>query len=48
MSELVKVAGVIIIIDGIVSVAYSEDQRPLSTAGRIVRVAIGLGLVAWG
>ena len=41
---LTRIAGGIIIVNGVASIAYSEDQRPISTAGRVVRTAIGFGL----
>ena len=48
MSELIKIAGGIIFMDGVASIKYSEDQRPISTAGRIVRTTIGIVLLIFG
>lgn len=48
MSALVKVAGGVVIVDGVGSIALSTDQRPLSNAGRIVRTAIGVMLLVFG
>lgn len=45
---LTRIAGGIIIVDGVASIAYSQDQRPVSTLGRIVRTAIGAGLLIFG
>jgi hypothetical protein len=45
---LVKIAGGIIIVDGVASIAYSQDQRPVSTLGRITRTIIGIGLLIFG
>lgn len=48
MSGMVKLAGGIIIVDGVGSIALSTDQRPVSTAGRVVRTAIGIMLLVFG
>jgi hypothetical protein len=48
MSGLIKLAGAIIIIDGVASIIYSEDQRAVSNTGRVIRSIIGVGLVIWG
>ncbi len=48
MSALVKVAGGILIIDGVASIKYSTDQSITSNAGRVIRTAIGLALMVFG
>lgn len=48
MTESIKVAGAIILADGILSIAYSQDQREISNAGRIVRSIIGAWLIIEG
>lgn len=48
MSDLVKLAGGAIIVDGVGSIMLSTDQRPVSTAGRVVRTAIGILLLGFG
>mgnify|MGYP003394903042 CR=1 FL=1 len=40
-NPLLTAIGLIIIGDGIVSIAYSTDQRGLTNIGRIIRIGIG-------
>lgn len=43
-----QVAGGVVFVDGLASIAVSTDQRPLSNIGRVVRMVIGVGLVLDG
>lgn len=43
-----QAAGGIIFADGIGSIIFSTDQRSLSNIGRVIRMAIGVGLVVDG
>lgn len=40
-NPLLTIIGLILIGDGIVSIAYSTDQRGLTNFGRIARIGIG-------
>jgi hypothetical protein len=48
MSAFVRIAGGILIIDGVASIKYSTDQSTTSNAGRVLRTAIGIGLMIFG
>ena len=39
-----KLAGSYLFIEGLLSIAYSQDQRPLSNIGRLGRMTIGTWL----
>ncbi len=43
-----QVAGGIVLVDGVASIVYSTDQRPLSNLGRLLRIGIGFGLFVDG
>lgn len=42
---LLTAGGLFLVGEGLVSIFYSKDQQTISTAGRIVRIGIGLGLL---
>ena len=42
---LLGFAGLFLIIEGVISIVGSQDQRPVSTVGRIIRIGIGGGLI---
>lgn len=42
---LLKIFGVFLIVEAIVSIAYSQDQHKISQAGRISRIGIGIALL---
>ncbi len=45
---IIKLFGAIIIVDGVASIAFSKDQRPISNIGRLIRTGIGVGLLKFG
>lgn len=47
-NSLEQLAGGIVFVDGVASIVYSTDQRPLSNLGRLLRIGIGFGLVLDG
>jgi len=44
-SVLLKVFGIFLIIEAIVSIGYSQDQRKISQVGRMARIGIGIVLL---
>lgn len=44
---LIAAGGAFLVGEGAVSIGYSQDQQTISTIGRVVRIAIGLGLLGW-
>lgn len=40
----VKILGVFLAVEAIISIAGSQDQRPISHVGRMVRLGAGLAL----
>lgn len=41
MSDLLKVAGLFLIAEALISIVASQDQRPISTVGRVLRLGAG-------
>lgn len=40
-------AGTFLVVDGILSILMSTDQRPICTFGRLIRISIGAGLALY-
>lgn len=40
-------AGTFLLVDGILSILMSTDQRPICTFGRLIRISIGAGLALY-
>lgn len=38
-------AGFLLVVEGVISITASQDQRPISTIGRLMRISIGGGLI---
>ena len=45
--NIVDAAGVFLVGEGIISILFSLDQRPVANVSRFVRILIGLGLFAY-
>lgn len=43
-SSLEKIVGSYLFVEGFASIAYSQDQRPLSNIGRLGRMGVGIWL----
>lgn len=46
--EIVGMAGFFLVLEGVMSIVGSQDQRTVSQAGRIIRIGIGGGLLYYG
>lgn len=44
---LIGTAGAILVIEGAISILFSQDQQTISTVGRVGRIGIGLSLLGW-
>lgn len=47
-NNMKKIVAVIIIVDGVASIAFSKDQRIIPNIGRLIRTGIGIGLLKFG
>jgi len=45
---MIRVIGLFLIAEGILSILYSQDQQPISNFGRLLRIGAGIFLVTEG
>jgi len=45
MIDYKGIAGFFLITEGILSIAGSQDQRPISQVGRVIRIGVGIGIM---